>query len=150
MMTATGTRIVWVSDEAGVIGRKVKRRRKRRRRDPYDSLRGDFDKPKLLRFFRRRPLQVAGRLATVIRVGRRLIKSWKKQDGLDPAERTRGAELREAMTRLGPVFVKIGQTLSQRPDLIGEEAADALKLLQQSNEPFPSSIRAATMRLTAS
>lgn len=140
MMTATGTRIVRVSDEAGVSGRKVKRRRKRRRRDPYDSLRGDFDKPKLLRFFRRRPLQVAGRLATVIRVGRRLIKSWKKQDGLDPAERTRGAELREAMTRLGPVFVKIGQTLSQRPDLIGEEAADALKLLQQSNEPFPNEL----------
>ena len=44
------------------------------------------------------------------------------------------------MTRLGPVFVKIGQTLSQRPDLIGEEAADELKLLQQSNEPFPNNL----------
>ena len=33
--------------------------------------------------------------------------------------------------------MKIGQTLSQRPDLIGEEAADALKSLQMDNEPFP-------------
>eukprot|EP00438_Fugacium_kawagutii_P028504 Skav229791 [mRNA] locus=scaffold2234:140475:154227:- [translate_table: standard] len=32
---------------------------------------------------------------------------------------------------LGPVFVKIGQTLSERPDLIGDEAAEELKLLQQ-------------------
>ena len=113
------------------------KRRRRRRRDAYDALRGEFDKPKLLRFFRRRPLQVAGRLATIIRVGRRVIKSWKKQEDWAPEKRTRGAELRAAMTRLGPVFVKIGQTLSQRPDLIGEEAADELKLLQQSNEPFP-------------
>ena len=28
------------------------------------------------------------------------------------------------------------QTLSQRPDLIGNRAADELKTLQQSNEPF--------------
>ena len=135
-MTTTGTRIVRVSDSVESGGRRLKRRR-RRRRDAYDALRGEFDKPKLLRFFRRRPLQVAGRLATIIRVGRRVIKSWKKQEDWAPEKRTRGAELRAAMTRLGPVFVKIGQTLSQRPDLIGEEAADELKLLQQSNEPFP-------------
>ena len=135
-MTTTGTRIVRVSDSVASGGRRSKRRR-RRRRDAYDALRGEFDKPKLLRFFRRRPLQVAGRLATIIRVGRRVIKSWKKQEDWAPEKRTRGAELRAAMTRLGPVFVKIGQTLSQRPDLIGEEAADELKLLQQSNEPFP-------------
>ena len=135
-MTTTGTRIVRVSDSVESGGRRLKRRR-RRRRDAYDALRGEFDKPKLLRFFRRRPLQVAGRLATIIRVGRRVIKNWKKQEDWAPEKRTRGAELRAAMTRLGPVFVKIGQTLSQRPDLIGEEAADELKLLQQSNEPFP-------------
>jgi len=113
---------------------------RRRRRDPYDALRGTFDKPKLLRFFRRRPLQVAGRLAKLVRVGRRLIRSWKKQETLPVEKRTRGAELRAALTSLGPVFVKIGQTLSQRPDLIGEEAADALKSLQKSNEPFPNEL----------
>lgn len=138
-MVNGGTVIVRVSDRARKSG-SGKARRRRGRRDPYDDLRGEFDKPKLLRFFRRRPLQVAGRLATIIRVGRRVIRQWKAQEGWDPEERTRGAILREAMTRLGPVFVKIGQTLSQRPDLIGEEAADELKLLQQSNEPFPNAL----------
>jgi predicted unusual protein kinase regulating ubiquinone biosynthesis (AarF/ABC1/UbiB family) len=38
---------------------------------------------------------------------------------------------------LGPVFVKCGQTMSQRRDIIGEEAALALKGLQQNNVPFP-------------
>ncbi len=129
-----------VLERAGGTRRVKGKRSRRRRRDAYDALRGEFDKPKLLRFFRRRPLQVAGRLAKVVRVGRRLIKSWKRQESLPVEKRTRGSELRAAMTALGPVFVKIGQTLSQRPDLIGEEAADALKSLQQSNEPFPNEL----------
>ena len=146
MVTATGTMIVRAPPAEGANGRRggkkssIRRRRRRRRRDAYDSLRGKFNKPLLLRFFRRRPLQVAARLATIIRVGRRVIRSWKRQEDWEPETRTRGEELRQAMTRLGPVFVKIGQTLSQRPDLIGEEAADELKLLQQSNEPFPNNL----------
>lgn len=138
VMTAAGTRIMRAGDRNGARGSGAKGRKGRR--DPYDQLRGAFDKPKLLRFFRRRPLQVAGRLANIIRVGRRVIRTWKQQENVDPEKRTRGAELRAAMTRLGPVFVKIGQTLSQRPDLIGEEAADELKLLQQSNDPFPNAL----------
>ena len=33
--------------------------------------------------------------------------------------------------------MKCGQTLAERPDLIGDEAAGALKLLQGNNKPFP-------------
>ena len=40
------------------------------------------------------------------------------------------------MAGLGPVSVKVGQTLSQRPDLVGEEACEALKSLQTKNRPF--------------
>ena len=40
------------------------------------------------------------------------------------------------MASLGPVSVKISQTLSQRPDIVGDEAATALKRLQTSNVPF--------------
>ena len=40
------------------------------------------------------------------------------------------------MSSLGPVSVKISQTLSQRPDLVGDEAATALKRLQTSNVPY--------------
>jgi hypothetical protein len=118
--------------------RRSQRQRQRRNvEDPYEALRGDFDKEKLRRFFRRRPGQIAARLAAVLRVGNRLIRLWRREESLPPEQRTRAEQLRVALSGLGPVFVKIGQTLSQRADLIGDEAADALKALQQSNAPFP-------------
>ena len=42
----------------------------------------------------------------------------------------RGERLRTALIALGPAFVKIGQALSVRPDLVGEEMADDLAALQ--------------------
>ena len=113
---------------------------RKRRKDPYDALRGGFDKKKLRAFFNRRPGSVATRLAAVIRVGARVVRLWRREEKLVPSTRTRGAALRDALSGLGPVFVKIGQTLSQRPDLIGDEAADALKSLQMSNAPFPDDV----------
>ena len=113
---------------------------KKRRKDPYDALRGGFDKKKLRAFFNRRPGSVATRLAAVIRVGARVVRLWRREEKLEPSRRTRGDALRDALGGLGPVFVKIGQTLSQRPDLIGDEAANALKSLQMSNAPFPDDI----------
>ena len=111
------------------------------RRDAFDrELRGEFDKAKLESFFKRRPGQVAARLAAVLRVAARLIRLWRREDSLPPEQRTRSEQLRAALSGLGPVFVKIGQTLSQRPDLIGEEAADALKSLQMQNAPFPDEV----------
>ena len=46
--------------------------------------------------------------------------------------------MREGIASLGPVFVKMAQTLSTRPDIIGAEAADALKPLQDQMTAFPS------------
>ncbi|CAL6411121.1 unnamed protein product [Bathycoccus prasinos] len=114
----------------------------KRKEDAYDKLfaNGAFDKKRLLRFFRRRPVRVAGRMTRIITVFRRLSRQWKSQDDWPMEKRTRAKLLREALSKLGPVFVKGGQTLSQRPDLIGEEAADALKSLQQENEPFEDAI----------
>ena len=122
--------------------RKGNRRKKGAlKRDAFDrELRGEFDKAKLESFFKRRPGQVAARLAAVLRVAARLIRLWRREDSLPPEKRTRSEQLRAALSGLGPVFVKIGQTLSQRPDLIGEEAADALKSLQMQNAPFPDEV----------
>mgnify|MGYP006131992241 FL=1 len=118
---------------------------KRRKKDPYDSLRGQFSKEKLRRFFNRRPGEVARRLATVLRVGVELLRLWRREEKLPFSERTRGKQLRDALSNLGPVFVKIGQTLSQRPDLIGDEAADSLKELQSGNKPFSDGIAWSTI-----
>ena len=51
----------------------------------------------------------------------------------------RGVRLREALQELGPVFVKFGQVLSTRPDLIPEDIYTELTKLQDEVPPFPGS-----------
>jgi ubiquinone biosynthesis protein len=51
--------------------------------------------------------------------------------------RPRGERLRLALETLGPVFVKFGQLLSVRPDLIPEDIATELAKLQDAVPPFP-------------
>ncbi len=50
----------------------------------------------------------------------------------------RGQRLREALERLGPIFVKFGQMLSTRRDLLPHDVADELAKLQDRVPPFPS------------
>ena len=42
-----------------------------------------------------------------------------------------------ALTALGPAYIKFGQILSTRPDLVGEEMANQLRVLQDKLSPFP-------------
>jgi len=51
---------------------------------------------------------------------------------------SRGDRLRLALEELGPVFVKFGQILSTRRDLLPDDMADSLKQLQDRVPPFPS------------
>ncbi|KPK34080.1 MAG: ubiquinone biosynthesis protein UbiB [Betaproteobacteria bacterium SG8_40] len=53
-------------------------------------------------------------------------------------ERPRGERLRLALETLGPIFVKFGQVLSTRRDLIPADIADELARLQDRVPPFPS------------
>ena len=50
---------------------------------------------------------------------------------------TAGERLRGAATELGTTFVKLGQTLSLRPDLVGPDTARELEKLQSSVAPDP-------------
>ncbi len=52
----------------------------------------------------------------------------------------RGARLRRALEELGPIFVKFGQVLSTRRDLLPPDIADELALLQDRVPPFPSEL----------
>jgi ubiquinone biosynthesis protein len=54
-------------------------------------------------------------------------------DGPDPE---RGRRLREALETLGPIFVKFGQMLSTRRDLLPADIADELAKLQDQVPPF--------------
>ncbi|WP_268799188.1 ubiquinone biosynthesis regulatory protein kinase UbiB [Pseudomonas huanghezhanensis] len=54
------------------------------------------------------------------------------------SELTRGARLRLALQDLGPIFIKFGQLLSTRRDLLPEDIADELMGLQDRVPPFES------------
>ncbi|NWB93921.1 ubiquinone biosynthesis regulatory protein kinase UbiB [Pseudomonas agarici] len=55
-----------------------------------------------------------------------------------PPPLSRGARLRLALQDLGPIFIKFGQILSTRRDLLPEDIADELMLLQDRVPPFDS------------
>lgn len=58
---------------------------------------------------------------------------WNWWRGSEP----RAQRLREALEELGPIFVKFGQVLSTRPDLLPEDIALELTRLQDRVPPFP-------------
>ena len=67
---------------------------------------------------------MGARLARVVTVGRRF-------------DEPRGARLRQAFERLGPIFVKFGQVLSTRRDMLPLDVAEELAKLQDRVPPFP-------------
>ncbi|UCH49615.1 MAG: ubiquinone biosynthesis regulatory protein kinase UbiB [Betaproteobacteria bacterium] len=67
----------------------------------------------------------------LLRVPVRSLFFWR------PLKRPRGERLRMALENLGPIFVKFGQVLSTRRDLIPPDIADELALLQDRVPPFP-------------
>ncbi|MES2584411.1 MAG: ubiquinone biosynthesis regulatory protein kinase UbiB [Pseudomonadota bacterium] len=72
------------------------------------------------------------RLTRLLTVGRKL-------------DAPRGQRLRQALERLGPIFVKFGQVLSTRRDLLPLDIADELAHLQDRVPPFSSEIAVATI-----
>ena len=67
---------------------------------------------------------------------------WRTAQRLNPLNivstggKDTGARLRLALEELGPIFVKLGQLLSTRRDIIPAEIADELALLQDAVAPF--------------
>lgn len=59
---------------------------------------------------------------------------------LPVGKRSRGERLRLALEELGPIFIKFGQMLSTRRDLLPDDVADELKKLQDQVPPFASNV----------
>jgi ubiquinone biosynthesis protein len=59
--------------------------------------------------------------------------------------RPEAVRLREALERLGPIFVKFGQVLSTRRDLLAPDIAEELAKLQDRVPPFSSAIAVASI-----
>ena len=69
----------------------------------------------------------------------KLLRPLLARPRANVAALSRGERLRMALTELGPIFVKAGQVLSTRRDLVPADIADALSLLQDQVAPFPGS-----------
>ena len=66
----------------------------------------------------------------------KLMRPFVPRAAGDIAARSRGARLRLALQELGPIFVKFGQILSTRRDLLPPDLVDELALLQDQVAPF--------------
>jgi len=87
-----------------------------------------------------RPQRRIGRLSEIGRVATRhgfgyLLDRRRSNDDTQLAER--GRRLREMLDELGPTFVKFGQLLSTRPDVVPPDIVAELRKLQDDVSPFP-------------
>lgn len=110
---------------------------------PDDALGQRYDYEAIARYYRKRPWIVISRaISVLILLGsfalRLLIDHW-----FDPQHRNkpqRAGELRHILTQLGPTFIKVGQALSTRPDLIHPDFLEELIKLQDQLPPFPTEL----------
>ena len=75
-----------------------------------------------------RPLPLPAKTAIALA---RLIERPTAKDG--------SSRLAAALTKLGPTYVKLGQFLATRPDVVGKQIARDLESLQDKMAPFPQS-----------
>jgi ubiquinone biosynthesis protein len=74
------------------------------------------------------------------RIARTTFRRRADTEGLRPGQR-----LAQALTELGPTFIKFGQALSTRADIFGEQVTADLAELQDHLPPFPAAAARATI-----
>ncbi|MBW4452173.1 MAG: AarF/ABC1/UbiB kinase family protein [Nostoc indistinguendum CM1-VF10] len=97
----------------------------------------------IARYYSYRPWLAWGRLLRIIFSFAGFILSLKWDEWQDKVEQNKGKraiQLRELLTRLGPTFIKVGQALSTRPDLIRKDFLEELIKLQDQLPPFDNAI----------
>jgi predicted unusual protein kinase regulating ubiquinone biosynthesis (AarF/ABC1/UbiB family) len=102
-----------------------------------------YDAERIEQEYRQSPFLVMRRLLTLIWVLggfflRLKVDQWR---GVEEKNKYRRAkELRELLTKLGPTYIKVGQALSTRPDLVRKDFLEELSKLQDQLPPFDSVI----------
>eukprot|EP00531_Pseudo-nitzschia_arenysensis_P006372 CAMPEP_0116129688 /NCGR_PEP_ID=MMETSP0329-20121206/8052_1 /TAXON_ID=697910 /ORGANISM="Pseudo-nitzschia arenysensis, Strain B593" /LENGTH=788 /DNA_ID=CAMNT_0003623961 /DNA_START=149 /DNA_END=2512 /DNA_ORIENTATION=+ len=119
--------------------------------DPSSGLPYEYDPLALQKFFKKRPLTILQRLLQLASVGGGLAF----QLALDAAfgrvkdnpelEIKRAGELRDIITSLGPFYIKIGQALSIRPDVLSPRSMVELQKLCDKVPSYDSKVAFATI-----
>ena len=102
-----------------------------------------YDSEAIARYYHFRPWKSIWRAFSIVWSFAWLILGVLSDDWFKRAEANklkRAAQLRQLLTRLGPTFIKVGQALSTRPDLIHKDFLDELIKLQDQLPPFPTAI----------
>ncbi|MGN6516766.1 MAG: 2-polyprenylphenol 6-hydroxylase, partial [Rhizomicrobium sp.] len=82
------------------------------------------------------PSEYLSGLPWSLRLARRVFGTREREDPKTPP----GARLAKALESLGPAYIKLGQVLATRPDVIGADVARALEALQDRLPPFDGEI----------
>ncbi|MBW4659444.1 MAG: AarF/ABC1/UbiB kinase family protein [Drouetiella hepatica Uher 2000/2452] len=102
-----------------------------------------YDAEAIARYYRVRPWRTLWRAVSVVWLFAGFVLGLKQDDWFNRTEAKklkRAAQLRKILTRLGPTYIKVGQALSTRPDLVRKDFLEELVKLQDQLPPFPSDI----------
>jgi predicted unusual protein kinase regulating ubiquinone biosynthesis (AarF/ABC1/UbiB family) len=102
-----------------------------------------YDPDVIARYYRYRPWLAWRRAFSIIWSFARFLFSLKWDEWQNQVEQNklkRATQLRELLTRLGPTFIKVGQALSTRPDLVRKDFLEELVKLQDQLPPFDNAI----------
>ena len=102
-----------------------------------------YDPEAIAAFYKRRPLQILFRLISIFWIASGYVIGllWDKATSRQKInEAKRAVGLRVMLTRLGPAYIKVGQALSTRPDLIAPTAMAEMVKLQDQLPAFPNEI----------
>lgn len=99
-----------------------------------------YDAQAIRQYYRYRPWQAIWRAFVLVWLFTGFLFGLKWDEWFDQAEANkskRAIQLRQLLSRLGPTFIKVGQALSTRPDLVRKDFLDELTKLQDRLPPFP-------------
>jgi len=126
----------------------------------------NYDSEIIANYWERRPISVVRRLTTILSEMCPIVWSYYRDFKLFPVvdrsatslenvpftsdeielQQQHAKELRQALTRLGPLFIKLGQQLSIRPDIIPPASLKELQRLCDSVEPVSDEIAFRTLK----
>lgn len=108
-----------------------------------DGMSLHYDPEVIYAYYRKRPFQVIGRFFRILLPFVWFARGlwWDKLTNKSTQKQPhRATQLREILTSLGPAYIKIGQALSTRPDVVPPSYLNELARLQDQLPAFPNEV----------